>query len=405
MAVLLLLLAESIALAYPAERNGSAEARGSGAVEAFARGGSVDSNSVAVLVTDLRSGEVLGEWNASKAMTPASVMKAVTTATLLEEVGRDWRYETKVWYTGRKNGRVLDGNIEVEASGDPSVNSGSLADNPDILSEIGEALRKAGIDTVRGRIIIDESRFAGPAINPGWSSGDLPHAYGTGTHGFNFEGNASGGKSVREPSQTFRSKLTSRLRGSGIVVQGRNVEASGRKLLVNHRSLPVEEIMRSCMMRSDNQFAEGMMRTVSERTGHDGSIAEGTVHTLEYWRKKGAPVKNVVIKDGSGLSRGNRLTARFLGSVLVSMSDDPYYASFFPLAGEEGTLRKFMHGAPLQGKVAMKTGSMNGIQSYAGYKLDDNYAPTHVIVVMINNMANRAAARAGVQKMLEELFL
>lgn len=53
----------------------------------------------------------------------------------------------------------------------------------------------------------------------------------------------------------------------------------------------------------------------------------------------------------------------------------------------------------------MKTGSMNGIQSYAGYKLDDNYAPTHVIVVMINNMANRAAARAGVQKMLEELFL
>ena len=244
MAVLLLLMVESIALAYPAERNGTAESRVAGAVEAFARGGSVDSNSVAVLVTDLRSGEVLGEWNASKAMTPASVMKAVTTATLLEEVGRDWRYETKVWYTGRKSGRVLDGNIEVEASGDPSVNSGSLADNPDILSEIGEALRKAGIDTVRGRVIIDESRFAGPAINPGWSSGDLPHAYGTGTHGFNFEGNASGGKSVREPSQTFRSKLSSRLRGNGIVVQDRNVEASGRKLLVNQRSLPVEEIMR-----------------------------------------------------------------------------------------------------------------------------------------------------------------
>ncbi len=43
---------------------------------------------------------------------------------------------------------------------------------------------------------------------------------------------------------------------------------------------------------------------------------------------------------------------------------------------------------------------MKGIQCYAGYKLDDNYAPTHIIVVMMNEMTNRTAAREGLKKAL-----
>lgn len=43
----------------------------------------------------------------------------------------------------------------------------------------------------------------------------------------------------------------------------------------------------------------------------------------------------------------------------------------------------------------MKTGSMSGIQCYAGYKLDENYEPTHIVVVMMNEMADRTAARSG----------
>ena len=52
----------------------------------------------------------------------------------------------------------------------------------------------------------------------------------------------------------------------------------------------------------------------------------------------------------------------------------------------------------------MKTGSMNGVQCYAGYLLDDNYAPTHTIVFMLNDMANRSAARGKIADLLLEIF-
>ncbi len=115
-------------------------------------------------------------------------------------------------------------------------------------------------------------------------------------------------------------------------------------------------------------------------------------------------MSGVNIIDGSGLSRQNRVTARFMAHVLSKRADNPYYASFFPLAGQEGTLKNFLVDTPLEGYVAMKTGSMKGIQCYAGYKLDDDYAPTHIIVVMLNDMTNRSAAREAVRRALLEVF-
>ena len=47
---------------------------------------------------------------------------------------------------------------------------------------------------------------------------------------------------------------------------------------------------------------------------------------------------------------------------------------------------------------------MNGIQCYAGYKVDDNYAPTHTVVVILNNMSDRQAARKAVGDLLLSLF-
>ena len=93
-----------------------------------------------------------------------------------------------------------------------------------------------------------------------------------------------------------------------------------------------------------------------------------------------------------------------MADVLMCMADNPYYASFFPLAGQEGTLKRFLAGSALEGLIALKTGSMSGIQCYAGYKLDENYAPTHVVVVMMNDMANRTAARSQVETLLLKTF-
>jgi D-alanyl-D-alanine carboxypeptidase/D-alanyl-D-alanine-endopeptidase (penicillin-binding protein 4) len=87
------------------------------------------------------------------------------------------------------------------------------------------------------------------------------------------------------------------------------------------------------------------------------------------------------------------------------MSNEPYYVSFFPLAGQDGTLRNFLKGTSLDDYIALKTGSMRGVQAYAGYKLDDNYMPTHVVVIIINGFGdNRTNVKKATDKFLLEVF-
>lgn len=376
------------------------------AVNDFVSSKPVSADNTSVLVEDLKTGKTIVAYNHEKPLIPASIMKSVTTATLLEKIGPKFKFETPVYLTGNIADGVVNGNILVVASGDPTINSKNNPKTPDFVTEIVNALKKANIKKVAGSIVIDESTFPGSATNPKWGTGDLQYAYGTGTHGFNFEDNANGKSSVKDPAGVFRTKLTKAMTAAGITLENnKNLESTGaRKLLVKHTSATLDEIMRSCMMRSDNQFAETMLRMVGLKYGGEGSSAKGAEEMYKFWKNRRADMSDVVIVDGSGLSRSNRVTTRFMADMLKSMARNPYYASFFPLAGQEGTLKHLMPGTPLEGYIAMKTGSMTGIQCYAGYKLDDNYMPTHVIVIMMNEMGDRTAARKEVEKMLLRIF-
>lgn len=375
-----------------------------GPVDDFRASAGIDPTTSAVIVRDLSSGETLVTVNGTLPLIPASIMKCVTVATLLSKKDVEDSYHTRVSLTGPVNDGVAEGNILIEGSGDPSLNSRYIKGVPDICEEIADALVARGVAEVRGRIVFDESVWDGPAVPPSWMSADLPHAYGTGSHGVNFEDNASGNRSVKDPAAVFSARLRAALERRGIALDDESIREGKREEILDHQSAPLDEIMRSCMMRSDNQYAEAMLRTYGVVSGKKGATAPSAILETDYWRQNGSPMDGVAIVDGSGLSRKNRVTAEFMASVLSSRSDDPYYASFFPLAGQEGTLRNFLAGTPLDGYVAMKTGSMKGIQCYAGYKLDDDYVPTHVVVVIMNNLKSRGQAREAVGRLLLETF-
>ncbi|MDE6297797.1 MAG: D-alanyl-D-alanine carboxypeptidase [Muribaculaceae bacterium] len=375
-----------------------------GPIEEFASARGLSANSSAVLITDLKTGEVLVSYQPDKSLIPASIMKSVTVAGLLSQSGPDKKYLTDVLITGPVLNGVLGGDMIVKGSGDPSLNSRHIHGGKDFVKEIVSALEKRGIKRIKGKIVVDESIWSGPATCPTWGSGDLPNAYGTGQHGLNFEDNASGKKSVANPAGVFLSQLNRALATAGIKVDNEAVSESQAKLLLSHESVPYDEIMRSCMMRSDNQFAEAMLRTLAVLSGKNGSTAEGAKTNTDLWTKNRAPMTGVHIEDGSGLSRRNKVTASFMTHVLKTMWHDPYYVSFFPLAGQEGTLRAFLKDTPLDSYIAMKTGSMNGVQCYAGYKLNDDYEPTHSVVVILNEMPDRTAARQAVSKLLLKVF-
>ncbi|MBD5358471.1 MAG: hypothetical protein HDR88_16040 [Bacteroides sp.] len=373
-------------------------------VDKFVKASGINPGSVAVKIVDLESGEILGSHNSTGSLVPASIMKTVSIATLLEEVGPDYRYSTRVYIDGPLDMGILRGNLIVEGAGDPSVNSAPEPCGTDINKEIVDIIQSMGINKIEGKIIVDNNEFAGPSRPDSWQVPDFKESYGTGFHAFNYQNNASGKKSVENPASVFVRHLTSTLHSAGVSVDNKELGEGQRTQIFAHLSPQIDEIMRSCMMRSDNLFAESFLRTYGKMQGGDGSTADAAGREYEKWVGKEVPLEGVKIIDGSGLSRSNRVTADFMTAVLSNMSEDATYASFFPLAGQEGTLRKFLAETPLDSYIAMKTGSMNGIQCYAGYKLDEDYAPTHTVVIIMNDLNNRAVAKKAAEDMLLEIF-
>ncbi len=374
------------------------------AVEKFVKTSGVKPGSLAVKVVDLKTGETIASHNTASPLVPASIMKSVSTASLLQKVGADYRYHTRVYIDGPLDMGILRGNLIILGGGDPSLHSVAEPYGTDITEEIKEILQNMGIHKIDGKIIVDNSEFSGPARPASWMQADFKESYGTGSHAFNYQNNASGKKSVENPSAVFVRQLTSVLGLAGITVGGQELGEGQRTQIFDHMSPQLDDIMRSCMMRSDNLFAECILRTYGKENGGNGSTADAAKREYEFWSQQDVPIEGVTIIDGSGLSRSNRVTADFMTGVLEKMSGDATYASFFPLAGQEGTLRKFLAFTPLDSYIAMKTGSMKGIQCYAGYKLDDEYAPTHTVVIIMNDLTNRDVAKKAAQTMLLEIF-
>ncbi len=384
---------------------------GASPLDKFLRSKSITAGSTAVLVQDLATGETLVTHNADRPLLPASIMKTVTIAGLLQEKGPEERFHTYVYADGPIKGNAIDGDLLIMGGGDPTLGANCAPESADIADEIIATLQHKGITKINGNLRVDTSLYTGPACPPSWASGDLNEAYGTGCHALNFRRNASGSRAVKNPEAVFLSYLSSRLRGAGITVAGTSkagkeglTDIDGATELLDHVSDKYAEVMRSCMMRSDNLFAENLLRTFGLARGKEGSTEAAAAEMLEYWKEAGIPTKGVTLIDGSGLSRSNRVTANFINGILTALGDNEEYASFMPLAGQEGTLQDFLKGTDLDAYVAMKTGSMKGIQCYAGYKLDEEFAPTHSIVIIMNDIGPRASARKAAEELLLEVF-
>lgn len=377
------------------------------ALATLLKSASLDPDATSIYIHDLDANRNIISHNADVPVVPASVMKCVTTAALQEVMPYTTSLITNVLTEGSVEKGTLRGNLVVLGCGDPSLADGRHTDHPDFIAMIAAALRERGIKTIEGQIVVDDSRFAAPATPDSWEKADLTQAYGTGCHAFNFAANASGKRAVENPAEIFKTRLTEALQTRGITLSTTAQPAAGgkRELLVKYESPVLGQLMQSCMFRSDNLYAEAFMRLFGVKSGTDGGYKSSAQAAASYWKMKGLPTDGITIADGSGLSRSNRLTATFLGNVLNMMMWDPTYVSFFPLVGEEGTVKNFMKSTPLASYLAVKTGSMNGIQSYAGYLLDEDFVPTHTVVIISNNLKNRSGFRAALSEFLHAVLL
>ena len=228
---------------------------------------------------------------------------------------------------------------------------------------------------------------------------------------------------IPDPALYLARYLTDQLQQKGIRVDGSpscyriEVEENRwrkgeRKEIVTTYSPTLREIASICNHVSHNLYADALVKTVGlqykpRRNEMISSFGRGVQVVKEYWEKKGLDVFPLRMNDGSGLAPADKVSAGFMGELLVYMAtesavSDAFIASL-PQAGIEGSVRNLLKGSKLQGKAHLKSGGITGVRSYAGYITKDG--KTYAVAVFSNNYScPMSRMTRALEKLLLQLF-
>lgn len=142
-------------------------------------------------VMNTRTGEIVYAKYDKLGMAPASTLKTITLATAYDVLGKDFKYETDLLYSGVIKDGVLEGDIIIKGSGDPSLGSDNFKETKTevLLKRWTEAIKSAGIKRISGRVIADDSMFNGQMAPEGWIWSDMGQYYGAGVSALNWHEN------------------------------------------------------------------------------------------------------------------------------------------------------------------------------------------------------------------------
>ena len=143
-----------------------------------------------------------------------------------------------------------------------------------------------------------------------------------------------------------------------------------RKNLYTHTSAPLSDVVYHTNQKSNNLYAETILKTIGKKQLNDGSRESGTKAVTTYYINKGIDLAGMNIEDGSGLSRMNVFTTKQMCSILNMEMKEPTFEQFkksLPIAGKSGTLTTVADNTVAAGKVFAKSGSMYKVRSYSGY--------------------------------------
>ncbi|MEE1923693.1 D-alanyl-D-alanine carboxypeptidase/D-alanyl-D-alanine-endopeptidase [Pseudomonas sp. 148P] len=204
-------------------------------------------------------------------------------------------------------------------------------------------------------------------------------------------------------SQTYLSLLDHPTYAAGAVraiwnelggsIQGRDrveeVPKSAR-LLARAFSPDLVEIIRDINKYSNNTMAQQLFLSLGARfrTDADGDDARAAQRVVRQWMaKKGITASHLVMENGSGLSRAERVSAREMATLLQAAWKSPYAAEFIssmPLTGMDGTMRKRLKRTAMAGEAHIKTGTLNTVRAIAGFSRDSN-GTTWAVTAILND--------------------
>ena len=175
-------------------------------------------------------------------------------------------------------------------------------------------------------------------------------------------------------------------------------------VLARHQSRPLSETMRDINKRSDNPTTRLLYLSLGAVSKKFASPAQSESAVRNWLRTKGIDDAGLVLDNGSGLSRSERITPYQLAMVLVNAFDGPWAPEFLasmPIIGLDGSMRNRLKSSVATQRGRIKTGGLRDVASIAGYVTDKNNQ-THAVVAFINHpTAQSPASRAVLDSIIE----
>jgi D-alanyl-D-alanine carboxypeptidase/D-alanyl-D-alanine-endopeptidase (penicillin-binding protein 4) len=420
-----------------------------------------------VVVRSLKTGETVFERNPQKLLMPASNMKIATLAAAADRLGWSFAYATRLAMSGSIQNGVLDGDLVVVGSGDPTIGGiDGIADR--LFADWAERLSRLGIRAIGGRIVGDDNAFDDEELGFGWSWDDLADDYAAGVSALQYNENAvrisiapgpaagdsaattadpaasgvevvnlvrtgpAGGAptvharrlpgrerleltgsislgsapailtvSVDNPTLFFVRAFRRALIADGIDVRGAAVDTDAiddpprapLTAIASSRSAALSTMAARLMKASQNQYAETLLKTLASAGGQTGSAAAGRAVLQDVFTAWGLSSAGFIVRDGSGLSRYDYISAEALAGILAHVYGDdrlrePFLASL-PVAGRDGTLANRMKETAAEGNVRAKTGSMSNVRALSGYVTTADGEPL-AFAIIANNFETTA---------------
>ena len=174
--------------------------------------------------------------------------------------------------------------------------------------------------------------------------------------------------------------------------------------LVSHNSPPLSDVITSINKYSNNMMTRHLLLTLGlTDDGTPATVEKGVSALRSYLDGLGIDHSQMVMINGSGLSRDVRVTSRMLGAALehgYQIPTMPEFLSSLPLSGLDGTMRtRLTHDGPA-GRIHVKTGSLDNVAGVAGYV--HAQSGKHYVVIAI---LNHTSADAGPGQELSDALL
>jgi D-alanyl-D-alanine carboxypeptidase/D-alanyl-D-alanine-endopeptidase (penicillin-binding protein 4) len=421
-------------------------------IRAALRQAHIPGDHIGLVVQSLDRNKAAASFNASVAFNPASVMKVVTTLAALDSFGPAHTFKTHVLVDGTVTDGTLNGNLILKGSGDPALN---LEHFQTLLHEIREkGIRKINGDVIFDNSLFaidatDPGSFDGEPLKPYNAEPAallvnynvlplrlMPEKNGIEAHfdppalpvvngirvgneagcvdwqdglTFSRDGDrlnltgqfqtACGDRilwlNLMQPAATAAALFSADWAVQGGVLTGQvrqgETPASATPLL-DFDSPPLSEIVRGTNKFSNNVMAKMLFLDLgAARFGAPATWDKGQRAIREWLSEKDLDMPELVLENGSGLSRTERISAASMARLLVWASRQPLYYEFaasLPALGLEGTQRHRLKDSPLAGRAWLKSGSLDGVHNLAGYVLDAD-GRRKAVVLFISDMGDR----------------